>query len=490
MKIKSLFASALCLAMLASCSQDVNEPVNPTNVPGEDTYMSFKVIASEEGISRAGEQEIDGSADESNIGSYAFYIFADGKLETRVTPEPIEGKMTQSVGAVVKTGEKTVFCLINTPDINVTEGQTTSDDFVKMVMAVDANFFVKKIGSKNCVPMLGHVEQVRFPKQTKEDAQAHPITIAVTRAAAKAQVLFNDVRVSNNLNIESVGEAKFLIANLNKSMYVCRHGWYGTPGANNTNAAGNHYDHVYGLEGTGSAVTCNGAALKPAMESSDQQVNGNWQYITENVNQTNGTLAFLQPALTDFTSTAKSGNTSYALVEVKVTPNAAADGGAYTDGTFFVVGKRLKNGSFLYMRDASSKMLYYSTKATAEAAATANRKLTADGWHVLKYTNGKAYYRVNIKTDGFTNSCQTYSIQRGNAYVIKITDITGLGANVPRGDGDGYNDTDGDDEGDGNDNDDGVDPDQPSDPLEYEAYMSAQVIIKKWKLNIGSYILE
>lgn len=495
MKIKSFFASALCLAMLASCQNDVDAPVNPNSAPGEDTYMSFKVVASEEGASRAGVQELDGTADESNIGSYAFYIFADNKLEATVKPQPLSGNQTQSVGAVVKTGEKTVFCLINTPDIPVTVGTTTADQFVSSVMAVDATFFVKTIESKTCVPMLGHVELVRFPKQTKEDAEAHPIQIAVTRAAAKAQVVFNSPRVSANLNVDETNgfsEAKFLIGNVNKSMYVCRHAWYGTPGANNTTAEGNHYNHVYGLVGSGSAVTCNGASLKNAVTTADQQVNGSWHYITENVNQTYGTLAFNQPAIADadLVANAKSGNTSYALVEVKVTPKAAADGGEFTSGTFFVVAKRLKNGSFIFMRDNSSKMLYYSTKVAAAAAATEYNKLEADGWHVLEYTNGKAYYRVNIKTDGFSNSCQAYSIQRGNAYIIKITDITGLGANVPRGDGDGKNDTDGEDEGDGNGNDDGVDPDQPSDPLEYDAYMSAQITIKKWKLNIGSYILE
>ena len=178
------------------------------------------------------------------------------------------------------------------------------------------------------------------------------------------------------------------------------------------------------------------------------------------------------------------GNTTFALIRLKATPDAIysgakantstnkvdlTPGNRNASGDFWTVVKHdAKTGSLVYASDAEYKILYFTSEAAANQYITA-AKLPSD-YAAYKFTGGLVYYRVNLMTDKDSDDLSLkYRVDRNSYYQINVTDIKALGAH------------------DGGD----VVPTDPDQPLDPEGWLVAQITVKKWTvIDMGGTVLQ
>ncbi len=215
-------------------------------------------------------------------------------------------------------------------------------------------------------------------EQTEDQAieKANLIQISVARAAAKVQMRYNNVPVKPVVDA-AVADARYTLAQQNTQMYLLRNGFDVSPkgaAAEQMDADNDGtYDHLKKLDNP-----LEDANLISAVENFTHAY-AESRYLGENVNETPAT-----------------GNTSYVLICVQVTPNASAgvDGtvtvGGFTAGSdFWVIANHdTANGSIQFAAK-EDKILYFASQDAADSYLTVN---TADltGYEVLKYTEGKS----------------------------------------------------------------------------------------------------
>ena len=172
----------------------------------------------------------------------------------------------------------------------------------------------------------------------------------------------------------------------------------------------------------------------------------NSQYLAENVNEAPTT-----------------GNTSYVLVSLQVTPQATADATgnvtqtALTPGTtFYVLAKKeLASGKITFaLKD--NQILYFKQEADATTYKATQGELV--DYEVLTYTNGISYYRLNIRDIRETTLTKKYAVNRNHYYKVNITEISNLGFNTAAG----------------------TIPTEPTTPLETQTHISADITIEPW----------
>lgn len=435
MKTKSIIAGMLSTMLLAvGCNkEDGGNRVTPE--AGVKTYASFSVSLLNQST-RAASNDPNAVTEETKISDLYIYIFNGGVLETKgqITLNT-DNKGTTALATT--TGTKTIYAVPNYSakgDI----GSLQSDFEKQLIDATD-------IAEENGFFMAGKTEATLIERTEVEAKQdANLIKISVARGAAKVQMQFGtNVPVKPVVNA-SVAEAKFSLAQQNSQMYLAKltAGEFSPKGKTAEQKDDDQdgtYDHLTKLpQADAIKWTAGLTAYDNAFANS--------QYLAENVNQTPTT-----------------GNTSYVLVSLQVTPRAKADGTGnviatpLTPGTtFYVLAKKEVSSGKITFATKDDKILYFeqNTDATTYQGTQAN----LNDYEVLEYTNGISYYRLNIRDIRETDLTKKYAVNRNHYYKVNITEISNLGFNTAAG----------------------TIPTNPTTPLETQTYISADITIEAW----------
>lgn len=438
MKTKSIIAGMLSTMLLAvGCNkEDGGNRVTPE--AGVKTYASFSVSLLNQST-RAASNDSNADEKETKIRDLNIYIFNGGVLETK-------GQITLNTdnkgitALATTTGTKTIYAVANYNNAQEAIGSLQSDFEKQLIAATD-------IAEENGFFMAGKTEAT-LTERTEEEAkqEANLIQISVARGAAKVQMQFGtNVPVKPVVNA-SVADAKFTLAQQNSQMYLAKltAGEFspsGTTAEQKDDDRDGTYDHLTKLPTTDVEFKWINAA------TTYQNTYANSKYLAENVNEAPTT-----------------GNTSYVLVSLQVTPQATADATGNVTATPLVAGttfyvlakKELASGKITFaLKD--NQILYFSQASDATAYKAA-QGVDLAAYDVETYTNGISYYRLNIRDIRETTLTKKYAVNRNHYYKVNITEISNLGFNTAAG----------------------TIPTEPTTPLETQTHISADITIEPW----------
>lgn len=436
MKTKSIIAGMLSTMLLAvGCNkEDGGNRVTPE--AGVKTYASFSVSLLNQST-RAASTDPNAVTEEIKIHDLYIYIFNGGVLETKgqITLD-INNKGTTALATT--TGTKTIYAV---PNYNAKGdiGSLQSDFEKQLIDATD-------IAEENGFFMAGKTEAT-LTERTEEVAkqEANLIQISVARGAAKVQMQFGtNVPVKPVVNA-TVTNARFTLAQQNSHTYLAKLVDGVSPKGKKAEQLDDDndgtYDHLMKLPTTDDELKWIDA------RTTYQNTYATSKYLAENVNQTPTT-----------------GNTSYVLVSLQVTPQAKADGtGAVIatplmpGTTFYVLAKKEPTSGKITFALKDNQILYFEQETDATTYKTAQGTILND-YEVLTYTNGISYYRLNIRDIRKTALPEKYAVNRNHYYKVNITEISNLGFNTAAG----------------------TIPTEPTTPLETQTYISADITIEAW----------
>lgn len=437
MKTKSIIAGMLSTMLLAvGCNkEDGGNRVTPE--AGVKTYASFSVSLLNQST-RATSNDPNAVTEETKIHDLYIYIFNGGVLETK-------GKITLNTdnkgttALATTTGTKTIYAVANYNNAQGAIGSLQSDFEKQLIAATD-------IAEENGFFMAGKTEATLTERTEDEATQdVNLIKISVARGAAKVQMQFvANVPVKPVVNA-TVADAKFTLAQQNSQMYLAKltAGEFspsGTTAEQKDDDRDGTYDHLTKLPTTDVEFKWINAA------TTYQNTYANSKYLAENVNETPTT-----------------GNTSYVLVSLQVTPQATADATGnvtqtpLTPGTtFYVLAKKDATSGKITFATKDDKILYF--EQNADATTYKGTQVNLNDYEVLEYTNGISYYRLNIRDIRKTALTEKYAVNRNHYYKVNITEISNLGFNTATG----------------------TIPTDPTTPLETQTYISADITIETW----------
>lgn len=425
MQFKTIIPASMAAAamLLASCSSE--EPVNNGGaaLKGEKTFASFNISLNRT-ESRA---EADANADvvEQNIDAITLYIFSGGVLEQAFTPTISDNK-TEAVE--VTTGEKVIFAIANSAAMHVTPDMTTLAEFRKTLRSSAA----ADIAVENYFDMTGSQSAI-ITKCTKDEATANPIAVSISRSAAKVQVKYD----TDNVNVRptlraTFTDGQFAIAQSSRQMRLVFDKSNPVPQGTAVNGTYSNYEPLAAAPVWKATLT---EGFSPAFTRS--------LYTGESYNA--------EPV---------TGNTTYTLVRLTVSPETVYNNEPLaSDGTFYVLGRHdAFHGSYVFASDADYNLIYFATEKDANNYRT-DAKLS-DEYQIFKYTNGYAYYRVNLITETSEDAllADKYSVLRNHFYRVNVTDVKALGAPT----------------------EDGTIPENPDEPLEADAWLAAEISVEAW----------
>lgn len=435
MKTKSIIAGMLSTMLLAVGCNKEHGGNRVTPEAGVKTYASFSVSLLNQST-RAASTDPNAVATETKISDLNIYIFNGGVLETKgqITLNT-DNKGTTALATT--TGTKTIYAVANYNNAQGAIGSLQSDFEKQLIAATD-------IAEENGFFMAGKTEATLTERTEDEATQdANLIKISVARGAAKVQMQFvANVPVKPVVNA-IVADAKFTLAQPNSQMYLAKltAGEFSPKGktAEQTDAdRDGTYDHLTKLP-TDAIKWTNGLTTY-------DNTFANSQYLAENVNETPTT-----------------GNTSYVLVSLQVTPQATADATGNVTATplvagttFYVLAKKEPTSGKITFATKENKILYFKQESDAAAYKTVDQGV-AD-YEVLAYTNGISYYRLNIRDIRETTLTKKYAVNRNHYYKVNITEISNLGFNTAAG----------------------TIPTEPTTPLETQTHISADITIEAW----------
>lgn len=435
MKTKSIIAGMLSTMLLAvGCNkEDGGNRVTPE--AGVKTYASFSVSLLNQST-RATSNDPNAVTEETKIHDLYIYIFNGGVLETKgKIILNADNKGTSALATT--TGTKTIYAVANYNNAKGDIGSLQSDFEKQLIAATD-------IAEENGFFMAGKTEAT-LTEQDENAAIANPIAITVARGAAKVQMQFGDnVPVKSVVNA-TVANAKFTLAQQNSQMYLAKltAGEFSPKGKTDEQKDTDNdgtYDHLTKLPTTDNELKWINAG------TTYQNTYATSKYLAENVNQTPTT-----------------GNTSYVLVSLQVTPQAKADAagtvtnGGFTAGTtFYVLAKKEATSGKITFATKENKILYFGQET--DATTYKNAQVDLATYEVLEYTNGISYYRLNIRDIRETALTKKYAVNRNHYYKVNITEISNLGFNTAAG----------------------TIPTDPTTPLETQTHISADITIEPW----------
>ena len=437
MKTKSIIAGMLSTMLLAvGCNkEDGGNRVTPE--AGVKTYASFSVSLLNQST-RATSNDPNAVTEETKIHDLYIYIFNGGVLETK--GQIILNADNKGTSALATTtGTKTIYAVANYNNTKGDIGSLQSDFEKQLIAATD-------IAEENGFFMAGKTEAT-LTKRTEEEAkqEANLIQISVARGAAKVQMQFGtNVPVKPVVNA-TVANAKFTLAQQNSQMYLAKltAGEFSPKGKTDEQKDTDNdgtYDHLTKLPTTDNELKWINAG------TTYQNTYVTSKYLAENVNQTPTT-----------------GNTSYVLVSLQVTPQAKADAagtvtnGGFTAGTtFYVLAKKEATSGKITFALKDNQILYFGQEIDATTYKNAQGGLAT--YEVLEYTNGISYYRLNIRDIRETTLTKKYAVNRNHYYKVNITEISNLGFNTAAG----------------------TIPTDPTTPLETQTHISADITIEAW----------
>ena len=443
MKIKSMLAAATAAMIMASCSSDETIDQNNNKVQkGEDTYASFALKFK----SGTRADILNGTDDESSVTSMNVYVFSNGVLEATASPAV---SSNQTVPVKVTTGEKIIYAVtgsmpnltnLSGSKIEMAQNATLLADFEKALYAsLPADIAVAKHFT-----MIGNTRSI-LVKQSEEEAKANPIAITLDRAAAKAQVHFNNPNILPTLNAD-FGSAKFAVAQIARQMYVTLDSRFtplGTSAANGSTYPG--------------LTPVNDLTYVDAYSTADYDgtaaVNAPCAYMAE--------CAVAEPT---------TGNTTISIIQTKVTPKSTVGGALDSDGTFYVLARNdEKTATWVFASDESYNLLYFNSEAAANSYKSEN-DLSAE-YLPYKYDKGLCYYRVHFIDENYADSSdlsKKYRVLRNYFYRVNVTDIRALGAPTAPG----------------------TVPTDPDTPIEQDNWLACTITVSPWTVNSQSTILR
>lgn len=435
MKTKSIIAGMLSTMLLAvGCNkEDGGNRVTPE--AGVKTYASFSVSLLNQST-RATSNDPNAVTEETKIHDLYIYIFNGGVLETKGRIN-LNANNKGTSALATTTGTKTIYAVANYNNAKGDIGSLQSD-FEKQLIAATG------IAKENGFFMAGKTEAT-LTEQDENAAIANPIAITVARGAAKVQMQFGtNVPVKSVVNAK-VANAKFTLAQQNTQMYLAKliAGEFSPKGETTEQTDVDQdgtYDHLMKLPSTDDELKWINAG------QTYQNTYATSKYLAENVNKAPTT-----------------GNTSYVLVSLQVTPQATADASgnviqtALTPGTtFYVLAKKDATSGKITFATKDDKILYF--KQNADATTYKGTQVNLNDYEVLEYTNGISYYRLNIRDIRKTALTEKYAVNRNHYYKVNITEISNLGFNTATG----------------------TIPTDPTTPLETQTYISADITIETW----------
>ena len=437
MKTKSIIAGMLSTMLLAvGCNkEDGGNRVTPE--AGVKTYASFSVSLLNQST-RATSNDPNAVTEETKIHDLYIYIFNGGVLETKGQIN-LNANNKGTSALATTTGTKTIYAVANYNKAKGDIGSLQSDFEKQLIAATD-------IADENGFFMAGKTEAT-LTKRTEEEAkqEANLIQISVARGAAKVQMQFGtNVPVKPVVNA-TVTNARFTLAQQNSHTYLAKLivNGFSSKGKRveqtDTDRDGT-YDHLTKLPTTDDELKWINAV------TTYDNAFDNSKYLAENVNENPTT-----------------GNTSYVLVSLQVTPQTKADGtGAViatplTPGTtFYVLAKKDATSGKITFATKDDKILYF--EQNADATTYKGTQVNLNDYEVLEYTNGISYYRLNIRDIRKTALIEKYAVNRNHYYKVNITEISNLGFNTATG----------------------TIPTDPTTPLETQTYISADITIETW----------
>lgn len=438
MKTKSIIAGMLSTMLLAvGCNkEDGGNRVTPE--AGVKTYASFSVSLLNQST-RATSNDPNAVTEETKIHDLYIYIFNGGVLETKGQIN-LNANNKGTSALATTTGTKTIYAVANYNNAKGDIGSLQSDFEKQLIAATD-------IAEENGFFMAGKTEAT-LTERTEEEAkqEANLIQISVARGAAKVQMQFGtNVPVKPVVNA-TVTNARFTLAQQNSHTYLAKLivNGFSSKGKRveqtDTDRDGT-YDHLTKLPTTDDELKWINAV------TTYDNAFDNSKYLAENVNEAPTT-----------------GNTSYVLVSLQVTPQATADATGNVTATPLVAGttfyvlakKELASGKITFaLKD--NQILYFSQASDATAYKAA-QGVDLAAYDVETYTNGISYYRLNIRDIRETTLTKKYAVNRNHYYKVNITEISNLGFNTAAG----------------------TIPTEPTTPLETQTYISADITIEPW----------
>lgn len=409
-----LFATVMVAgALLASCSKETNFGGESSVPEGIPTYASVTVSVNNPGTraTRAASQ-----TGEKEISKVDILIFdKSGVLETYtkdITPESGTGNYTAK-NIKTTTGEKTVYAVANNLVSGIKQGMTLTAFEQLSYEAAKADGVTHKVD----VPIAKASNFLMFGKTEATLTEQEPdtpnkVSLTVTRAAAKSQLLFKNVQASDSFQPENVAltfdDASTQLAQLQPTMYV-------VAPAQSTGTV-TPWDDNY----TSQAANWIAAREKDFDTNNDSEmitVVEYSHYLSENINAT--------PLM---------NTTTCMLVRVKATPTTWSDDGGTQQGSTFYALVKFTSDTDKTFETIDSYYGIYKDEETAQTVLDSGA-LQADPdkakYGIVAFTDGYCYYRLNLRDMTQATSAARYSVLRNNFYKVTVTEINNLGWNNP-----------------------------------------------------------
>lgn len=447
-----LAACSFFSVAVSSCSEDPN-PVDSIFDQTENINAAYVSLDLSVAATRA--DDPNSTPAENEITSVDVYIFnAENTLET------IHKSLTVTANKIEKLettpGVKTIYAVIANAGVNVgseANGNANVSGFTDVNVGLTMEDFEKiklnstvaamtKTGDTGCFAMVGKSAQKNVVRSSSAEGMpvGNTFSISLTRLAAKAQVIIgNQFMASAASKGFEVQNAQFAILQTPNTMQLVPN----TSDLINFSTAESEYG-IY-----------NGYTRNPLKVSNSQKYNNcdasfsasNCQYMPENI-----------------VKTPVSGNVTFASVKVQMTPKKlySYDNGSKSlsvssssisaDGTFYAVAvHNAENATIDYVLDNDNNVIClsnyneasefyqamndggvdFSMKSASDVAAGKSAASSRAGTRSLKYelstfTNGYAYYRVNIaKKAGDNVLCR---VDRNTFYKITLNSLNSLGS--------------------------------------------------------------
>lgn len=422
--MKSFLTLALALTALAGCNKENEVPGMNPEVSGVPTYAAFSVKVNSTANTRA-TTPTDNNADavEQTITSLKVFVFNGGVLETTgdITLDA-DNKGTTTLQTT--TGPKEIYAVANPKSDMILAVGKSLTEFKALAVKAETTSSTPddNIAATGAFVMIGKTNTT-LTEQTDVQAKNNPVAITVSRGAAKVQLQYNSATVTHPSLQGTFSGPKYLVAQMNTKMFLPRMGYELTPTGSVT--SGGTYTHL-------TTVPADMTDAKDAVNPWDNTF-ANSFYSAENVNETPVT-----------------GNSTFALVQLKYAPVEAEIAGSNKtvagDGTFYVLWNKTTKTGTIYADETEVN--------NAQAQDATNLE-------VKTYTTGLCYYRVNLRDITQTVLTQKYCVLRNHYYKINITQINSLGGNTTT-------------------DPDIVVPTDPDTPLETETFISADITVEAW----------
>ena len=468
MNLKKFLLAFIVGASFIACSSSDDDVAKSSESEGVPTFINLSVSLPQSNNQRAGGDENynpDGDY-EGNDGVVTLDVYmtaSDGTLEAK----RFVGSDISSTGSVVApsqpfrttSGMKTVYVVLNSPNPLATAVPQDND---LLPIAGLASIETENGTDYDVITMTGKATSVVIaPDITAQQvtAGANRVAVQLSRIASRAIVTTTATPTIVDDNGQTVGtlaNITYAVAQGTNKVYFLPQTNYVTWGSSyipttsdyNTTAT-NYYDYSDLTAATPTTVPA-----KPSPADGYKSLPG--KFLFENTH-TPGDVK---------TSQYKKGNTAYVLVRAIFTPDPAAvvDGGALTNGTFYVGGTDGK---------------IYSSKAAAQGAVQ-NQKVSV-------YQGGKMLYYAWLNPDDIKKPMNSPVI-RNNIYHVNITAFGKLGFNWNPLYPEDPNLPD-------NPDPKPLNPDEPEMPIDptdpltpEETYMSVDITVLNW--TVHSYDIE